>query len=312
MLTQAHVARRARLALIVRARPRDGDGDGFYSPRKGLPDRTPVPRVPEPALKAAVAAARATPRPPARPVSVRTLLAAPHHAQTAVLRDVYETSAGGLTARVGRVAPLRDGSLAVSGRIVDSRGREVGKWRRTIYQPGPDGTFVSHDRLELDPPYRGRGFSKAFNDRAIQWYRASGIDAVSLSATDVGTYTWPAYGFDFAHEEVAMHALTNLHALIAALRSGRRRVDLDGVRADIPAALAEAPDLEGQLAEADRAVGRAEHSEWGQAGFPSARELSRVGRRGRAGTDAMWLGKFLMLHTAFEGVLWLTGDGRGA
>lgn len=43
-LTQADVRRKARVALILRARtPRDGDGDGFYSPWKGAPDKTPVP-----------------------------------------------------------------------------------------------------------------------------------------------------------------------------------------------------------------------------------------------------------------------------
>lgn len=47
MLTHTDVRRRAHLALIVRARrPRDGDGDGFYSPAKGLPDKTPVPPKP--------------------------------------------------------------------------------------------------------------------------------------------------------------------------------------------------------------------------------------------------------------------------
>lgn len=48
VVTHDDVRRRARVALILRARiPRDGDGDGFYDPDgKGpLPDRTPMPRT---------------------------------------------------------------------------------------------------------------------------------------------------------------------------------------------------------------------------------------------------------------------------
>lgn len=51
VLTTDALRRKARLALLARARlrvpgyvlPRDGDGDGFYSPRPGMPDKTPVP-----------------------------------------------------------------------------------------------------------------------------------------------------------------------------------------------------------------------------------------------------------------------------
>ena len=58
MVTVEDVRRRARVALILRARPaRDGDGDGFYDPDgKGpLPDRTPLPSK---AVKAVGAGAR--------------------------------------------------------------------------------------------------------------------------------------------------------------------------------------------------------------------------------------------------------------
>lgn len=322
LLTRFERARRPRLPRTPRINiDRPGEGVLAFRDPKGRgrdiygqfaddPASKKPRAVPQRVLKEAVKAAR-TSGGPARPVPVRQLLAAPRARQEAVMRDVYEGQFGNLVTKVTGVVPARDG-LVVQGTIHTRRGLQVGRFQRSLYMDRGD-VWANHAALFLDDTVQGGGFAAEFNQRAIDWYRQSGVDAVTLSASDIGQYAWAAAGFDFDGDEYANAALKNLHDLITVIRAGDTQFQFDDEFYDIPDEILNAPNLDRQLAAAEALLGRAEFSRWGEPGFPTAYELSQLGRRrGQRGPDAMWLGKFLMLHTPWDGIMWLTGGTRGA
>lgn len=242
----------------------------------------------------------------------------------AALRDVYEGQFGPYTTRVqvgitrpgthtdsrGRTREIRP-SIGVSGKIYDAEGTEIGYFGRSIYPTVmhyADGTrrreiWADHSIVQLgegdydDNPtrYHGRGFGGAFNRRAIDWYRASGVHGISQS--DHNGYVWASQGFGFASGIVPDYLIDNTRQLIADLRAGKRTSD--GARDRhyrLPKRIREAPDLEAQLAAAEALIARAETLQPGQPGYPTAYEWSQVGRRaGQRGKTALWLGKLLFV-----------------
>jgi GNAT superfamily N-acetyltransferase len=199
----------------------------------------------------------------------------------AAVRDRMNREYGdhGLRLDVSHVTP-EAGKLSVGGNILDRDGNVAGEaWR--VFHRDPDGTvWAQHDYLELKPNYQGQGFAKAFNDDLYDWYRQSGVQYVKTHANiDVGGYTWARQGFDFA---------TKLSAedVMYRLRLQLKDVDVDS---------AEARAARGLL---DRA---ARHP-FGSDGYPSAYEVSQLGRVRGATT---WLGKRAMLGSSWDGVRWL-------
>ena len=248
-------------------------------------------------------------RPPAMPTPIRDLIDADDATIKATLRDVYEgkfgpyttkvevhiTRAGTQTLKSGRQRKIEQ-SISVEGKIYDSAGHEIGDFSRSI---GPvemhyggvvrREIWAEHKIVQLDPKYQGKGFGTEFNRRAINWYRASKVYGIGLS--DHNGYVWASQGFDFANGIMPDHKVEELRDLVAALRAGRTR---DKYNATIPKQLREAPNLDAQLSAADALLKRATTIKPGKPGYPTAYEVSQLGRAsGQSGKTATWLGKYL-------------------
>jgi phage portal protein BeeE len=274
--------------------------------RGGAAPQAPTKRAPR----------KATPtgRPPATPVPIHDLLDADDATIEAALRDVYEGQFGPYTTKVTRVGIRRAGTRTDSrGRVhpVDPEifvegsifgpdgvaGGSIGKFGRSI---GPtnlhyaDGTvrrevWAQHSIVEIDPEFQGKGFGGHFNRRVIEWYRASGVHGITQD--DHNFYVWASQGFDFRGGIVSQQATEAMRDLIASLRAGKTKFNFGDT---IPKRLRDAPDLDAQIAAAEALLARLESTSPGQPGYPTAYEISQLGRRsGQRGRTAVWFGKLI-------------------
>ncbi len=271
--------------------------------------------APEPPKKRAPRKATAPAgRPPATPVPIHDLLDADDATIDAALRDVYEGQFGPYTTKVtrvgirragirtdgrGRVHPV-DPEIFVEGSIYGPEGvagGSIGNFGRSI---GPatmhyaDGTvrrevWAQHSIVQLDEEFQGKGFGGHFNRRVIEWYRASGVHGISQD--DHNFYVWASQGFDFRGGIVTRQATEAMRDLIASLRAGKTKFNFGDT---IPKRLRDAPDLEAQIAAAEALLARLELTSPGQPDYPTAYEISQLGRRrGQRGRTAVWLGKLI-------------------
>jgi hypothetical protein len=169
--------------------------------------------------------------------------------------------------------------------IRDANGTEIGRAMRALYRDDNGDLVAVHELLEIDDPnQQGGGLAAAFNAHLTDWYREQGVSRIELTANiDVGGYAWASHGYDFADETSANGVLDRL------------RTSLHGAT--------------GADADAGRALlARAEAHPFGSAGYPTPFEISQLGRpTGPAGQGrgATWLGKDVMLGSAWEGTKWL-------
>lgn len=260
----------------------------------------------------------------ARPVPVRELLEADDATIEAALRDVYEGQFGPYTTKVkvnitragtrtdsrGRVRQIEP-DIGVDGKVFDATGREIGYFGRSISPVEmhyPDGTvrreiWAGHSIVQLEPRFQGRGFGGEFNQRAIDWYRASGVRGISLS--DHNGYVWASQGFNFGGGIVPEHVIESLRGFIADLRAGRLK---DKFNVAYPRALREAADLDAQIRAAEDVLGRAATLQPGDPRYPTAREFSQMGRTTQRGKSSTWLGKHFMFNNGATSELVLNPD----
>jgi hypothetical protein len=81
-----------------------------------------------------------------------------------------------------------------------------------------------------------------------------------------------------------------LRELIADLRAGKTKSKYGEA---IPTKLRSAPDLDKQIAEAEALLARLATTKPGEPGYPTAYEVSQLGRGKRRGKTALWLGRHL-------------------
>jgi hypothetical protein len=257
-------------------------------------------------------------RAPARPVPIRYLFDADDATITAAMRDVFEGQFGPYTTKVrvhiSRAGTRKNGngpervvppSIGVSGKIFNGGGTEIGYFDRSVSPidlVDPDGTrrrevWADHEVVQLGggdedenpAKYHGKGFGGAFNRRAIDWYRASGVHGISQN--DHNFYVWASQGFGFRGGIVPQQTSEAMRDLIADLRAGKTK---NRFGEPIPKALREAPDLDAQIAAAEAVLARLESTQPGQPGYPTAYEVSQLGRRpGQRGKTATWFGKVI-------------------
>lgn len=266
------------------------------------------------ATPATTKAASAARRPPAKPVAIHNLIAADDATIDAALRDVYEGEFGPYATKVqvsitrAETKKTKDGrereiepSIGVSGDIYNSAGHKIGDFGRTISQVAlhyPDAVrrevWAEHQIVQFyDAKDQGKGFGGEFNRRAIDWYRASGVHGISQH--DHNGYVWASQGFGFRGGVVPIRVAQNLRDLIADLRAGKAKSEAtkDEYRT-IPKRFREASDLNDQIATAEALLARLESTRPGAADYPTAYEMSQLGRRsGQRGKTSLWLGKLL-------------------
>lgn len=274
---------------------------------------------PAPAKVAGKAPKKST-RAPATPVDIHALMDADDATIEAAMRDVYEgkfgpyttkievsiTRAGTRTDKRGKVHQVEP-SIGVSGKVYDESGYEIGYFDRSIgltellYDNGSvrrREVWATHHVVQLgggddergreDTKYHGKGFGGEFNRRAIEWYRASGVHGIGQS--DHNGYVWASQGFNFSGGVMPEYKQDELRQLIADLRARKAK---DQYAKPIPKQLRDAPDLDAQIAEAEALLARIASTKPGEPGYPTAYEVSQLGRNGRRGKTKTWVGKFL-------------------
>lgn len=113
---------------------------------------------------------------------------------------------------------LRTGaSVEVRGKIM--RGQTyVGEFRRT-FEKQENGFFVHHNQLHIADTEHGAGMAAAFNAHNEQLYRNMGVDAIFLTAADIGSYAWARSGYTF-HQDGATDKASRADAARALMEQG--------------------------------------------------------------------------------------------
>jgi hypothetical protein len=212
------------------------------------------------------------------------------------LASAFEGRFGSLVARVDAVhEPDRldhPNGFMINGSILNADGEQVGVFTRVLYRAtGDHPSYVANAYLRIDSSAQGSGFASQLNKTMFDWYRQAGIDHVEVHANiDVGGYTWAAQGFDFANPSAA-----------AAWRESMRETlaQYDGQPETLASELGlSVDDARGQIKHFRQMLGAQ------QAGQSvSAYAFSQVGRKKGQGKNDLWIGKFMMLGSGWDGVL---------
>ncbi|WP_433542067.1 hypothetical protein ACQP10_37915 (plasmid) [Streptosporangium sandarakinum] len=196
----------------------------------------------------------------------------------------------------GRVMPNGESYLYFTAGI-HKNGTPVGTMSRR-WNRDPDGTLSAYnDYQELEPEHRGKGFAPVSGRYLEQVYKDSGFDRVEVYASlQDGGYTWASSGFDFVYEHEAEE---RLYALQEEMERLQRRVSRWTGPTDAPGY----ERMVSEIAAAEQIMQRWQRFEFGDPGFPTAREISQVGRRpGESIRERTWLGLRAMRGSSWDGV----------
>lgn len=250
------------------------------TPTPPRPAPRPAPPVPEPPSPA---------RPAASSKLIGNLIPDSYReadAREAEIRSVIEERLNGryagLTVKVQSVR-AGPGRAEFEADILDVDGSWVGNTHRMFSRSSVDGkVWAYHAHLSLNRKLQGQGFAEAWNSHLMAWYSESGLDRVEVSANiDAGGYTWARQGFDWKEDGDAKEIADLLQRHITA---GAAQYDADQIRA-----ARDVIDRIGRL--------RLEDPD-----FPTAYEVSQVGRKPGQGKDHGWPGKDAMLGSSWSGV----------
>ena len=137
---------------------------------------------------------------------------------------------GGLRAEVDRDAstPLNRAGRVVrlEGHVLDERGHRVGHFTRMLASGG-EGLRARHEKIDLAPEARGRGFARALHAHAEDTYRRMEVAFVTMHAENVGSLLWPRLGFDFdlRHMEGEDELERRARAVLKLLSPRARKVE---------------------------------------------------------------------------------------
>lgn len=217
----------------------------------------------------------------------------------AALKKVVEGHFGNLRTEVTNVS-VSPTYTFVDADLYDDTGRSVGHVRRSFRREESGNLVATHNLLEIAPDAQGSGFAREFNGHLFDWYRQSGVDRVEVHANiDVGGYTWAAQGFDFDGDAALDDWVRIARAKIDTINGEPYRFP-PAVRDRFEQAFAHLSEEQRkkQLDMMDALLTRAEIGE-----PVSAFEISQLGRKPGQGRDDMWIGKFFMLGSDWQGVL---------
>lgn len=204
---------------------------------------------------------------------------------------MFEGTFGGLTTHIIDV-DVEEGVASVVGRITAPDGTRVGKFIRQFSRDDDGKLVAKHDYLTLDEQVQGQNMSQEFNRRLIDWYRQSGVDRIELTANiDVGGYSWARSGYNWKRARTAEKVFYRLEKQLQKLEAG-----------DVPPGMVDVP---AQVAAAKELLERARTVPFGQLGYPTAYDVSELGRPQGATRNDKWLGKLVLLGSSWNGVRYL-------
>jgi hypothetical protein len=270
-------------------------------------------------------------RPAANAPSLATILDGfkPGRVPTEAIGRWVDGTYAGLEATVTKVQQNLFGGLSYNGVIKNAEGAKVGQFARRVSRDTNGDLYVTHELLKIGRGHQGSGFQAAFNGNLIDWYKRSGVAYVKVGANiDVGGYTWARAGYDFATDDDAvglfgrlevtlrgiageplrqLRWLDDAHRVPAYAWDGpvvdqHRVVPWSAVKLRKAFKGADDAEIERQLRIGREFVDRLAGRTFGD-DLPSAYELSQLGRWQGAGKDDVWIGKLVMLGSAWLGIL---------
>lgn len=262
----------------------DGDGDG-RAPAKAKPARASKTAAPEgpPAMPSKEDVAKAFS--PAALEARQKQLEKEYEGRTVAdlfdmdFEQLAETAQGILEGKYGdfevkNVDASKAGKdrVLIEGEVYGKNGQRVGEFSRYLLR-NADGSFsAQHEVLKLDPKTQGQGFAEQLNAKLFGWYRGSRIKDASLHANiDVGPYAWARAGWGF-----------------------KAKKDATKVAGWLRETAEKFPDEEQAKAARDMAD-RLENEDFDADTFPTAYEISQLGRKPGQGKRDSWIGKDALL-----------------
>lgn len=198
----------------------------------------------------------------------------------ALIKHMFDGTYAGLKVTTDNVSIYGD-QIVAEGLIHDRDGNPTGIFKRS-YLKDAQGITAHHELLQIERHTRGQGFAQEFNGHLEESYRHSGVDRIKLNANiDVGGYAWARSGYDFAD-----------------------RANADGVASRLRDELDHAKHLAGTElhAQVSEVLRRFRTVPFGKPGYPTAYEISQLGRPKDAGRDKKWIGKDTLLGSSWDGV----------
>jgi SPP1 gp7 family putative phage head morphogenesis protein len=191
-------------------------------------------------------------------------------------------------------------TIVIGGDVLKD-GEKIGWWSRQVGRDKAGNLVAYHGHLEIKGKYRGSGFADEFNGNLMHWYRRSGVSMVELYASsDVGGYAWASKGYDFANATTAAMMLGALREQVTFF-STLARGGNDVLQHYLPGVTK--IQVRQMVADARALLKRAGEAKFGTPGFPTAYEMSQLGRWPGAGKGDLWIGKRTMLGSSWDGVL---------
>ena len=172
-------------------------------------------------------------------------------------------------------------------------------------------------------------FRSQFNGNLIDWYQSSGVKYIKVGANiDVGGYTWASAGYDYADHTHAMGGFGRLEFRLREILGEPKRQmawlnderEVPLFRWDGPIVWdAQAPwsrerlakmfkgaddaEINRQIRIGDEFIKSLAGKRFGDDDFPTAYELSQLGRWPGAGKDDVWIGKAVTLGSSWLGIM---------
>lgn len=198
-------------------------------------------------------------------------------AREETLRGIFEGDYGGFKAKDVKIDRRSKDWFSVEGRFYTAEGKYAGDFSREFVRNDDGSITVRHDYLTLAPIYQGQGLAERFNGKMFGWYRGSRVRDAELHANiDVGPYAWARAGWDLRAEKDA------------AKVSGWLREKADTY-----------PD-KAQARAAQKMADRLDKEKFGSPTYPTAYEISQLGRQPGQGKDDSWIGKDALLGKGHE------------
>jgi hypothetical protein len=235
----------------------------------------------------------------------------------------------GLRAKVTKATVGHDGVRITGSIYAPEASRAIGTFSRLVARDEAGDLFVVHELLKIGRTHQGSGFQAAFNGNLLDWYRRSGVKYVKVGANiDVGGYAWARAGYDFADDFSAVGLFGQLNNKLREIRGETlRALDWLDDAHDVPAYTwtgrvifeakpqwtkeklraafkgASDDEIERQLRLTEDFLQSLAGKKFGADDFPSAYQLSQLGRWEGASKDDVWIGKMVMLGSSWLGVL---------
>lgn len=199
----------------------------------------------------------------------------------ALARGLLEGNFAGLDVKVKHVehSRLPGGGHAtiIQADVLDKTGKKVGMVNRGLRDDGK--LTADHDLVNLRQDLQGGGFTRELGDHLERKYAEGGVEEIHIGVGfDGGGYSAARTGYDFADKASADRARASLAAQI------------DVWSKDAGAS--------GDVAKAREILRRMDSETFGSDTYPTAREISEVGRPESGGRDAKWLGKDALIGAA--------------